>query len=1835
MENVHQKLAAELPDIISEYTGINISEIDENANLIGLGIDSITMMRISGRLRQQGVMIGFHELISSPNLSAWKNLLLNASVQIKQDDMRPVSDEIRKDNKSLDLAPMQHAYWIGRRKEQYLGGVTSHFYHEFDAKDIDPNRLERAVSRLMERHGMLRVSVSDEGQQFIPEKLSTKRLVVHDLRLVSHEQVLRHLKAVREYLSVRQMMVNKGEVFDIQLTLIPEGICSGNARIHIGMDMIAADAMSLRILLSDLEKLYCEKPLPDLEYTYFAWLEDYRKEQCKPGNRAYYDLSQKYWSNRLADLPGPAQLPTISLTGSIPANNVVRRHVWIDAEKRKILEQAANRHQITMAFSLASAFAEIVTAFSDVPDFLVNLPLFNRQALHHQVEHLVGDFTSSVLLAWNGSTPGSFCERARRFQQRFHEDVIYANYSGIELLRALSRYHDEPVYAPIVFTSALGLGELFSHDVRALFGEPVWIVSQGPQVLLDIQISELNGGLLINWDAREAAFLPGTLDLMFAAYTELVEKLIIQPESWFNPVRTIVTKNVQEKRRRLLTLSSEKSSLLHDNFFIRALQNPEHPALLRDDITLSYSSLSEWSRQIAALLVRRGMLPGERVAVSLPKGPGQIAAVLGVLFAGGVYVPVGIDQPTVRRQRIYQSANIRWQIGTESDGETKFTPDEAREMDALDDGILVEPESEAYIIFTSGSTGEPKGVIVSHAAAVNTLEDINRRFGVTAQDRLLAVSALEFDLSVYDIFGVLGAGASLVLIDEATRRDATAWLKSIKQYGVTIWNSVPVLLEMLLNVAEGGGMLPGLRLALISGDWIGLNLPGWLKRIAPQCRFAALGGATEAAVWSNLYEVDEIGPEWKSIPYGYPLTNQSYRVVDRLGRDCPDWVAGELWIGGRGVALGYCGDPEKSAEKFVVDEQGKRWYRTGDFGRYWPDGTLEFLGRQDQQIKIRGHRIETGEIETALQSHPRVGQAIAMLHDKYLVAAVTVNDAITEEELKQWLRQLLAPEMIPDNLIVLPEIPLSTNGKVDRQRLNEIFHELKSSRINIIEPPEGETEVSVATIWSEILEVESIERYQNFFELGGNSLLATRVVSRLHACGFVHASLSELFLHPALHDFCLHLPPATTIKTPAYWHEEHEARFEPFSLTEVQQAYLYGRQPSLTLGGIGCHFYKEFNIVDVDISRLEHALDKLICRHDMLRAVFDISSGKQRVIPEVPKYRVTIYEGISAFEQLRHASHQVFDPEIWPLFSVSVAHQNGRYRIAIGIDNLILDALSVMIFYRELDIYYQDPSVTLPPIKATFRDYLHCAIPDKKSLVEAQNFWMKKAETLPSSPQLPLAIAPEKIKSVRFKRRSSRIDKEQWKILLKGCRENSVTPNALLLTAFCHVLSRWSSESDLTINLTLFERTELHPDISSVLGDFTSLLLIPFFSEQKQTWISAVRNIQREMWAALDHRQVSAVTVLRERARRQQQIHSVMPVVFTSALGLPIETSQPFLLSDPCWGISQTPQVWLDFQVVEVDGNIEVSWDAVEELFHDGMLDILFSSYFNQLESLTAKGWQSELPELLPESAVKQRREVCLLAPDLCSLLHDGFFTRALQNPEHPALLRDDITLSYSSLSEWSRQIAAMLVRRGMLPGERVAVSLPKGPGQIAAVLGVLFAGGVYVPVGIDQPTARRQRIYQSANIRWQIGTESDGETKFTPDEAREMDALDDGIRVEPESEAYIIFTSGSTGEPKGVIVSHAAAVNTLEDINRRFGVIAQDRLLAVSALEFDLSVYDIFGVLGAGASLVLIDEATRRDATAWLKSIKQYGVTIWNSVPVLLEMLLNVAEGGGMLPGL
>ncbi|STR39160.1 iron aquisition yersiniabactin synthesis enzyme (Irp2) [Klebsiella michiganensis] len=305
-----------------------------------------------------------------------------------------------------------------------------------------------------------------------------------------------------------------------------------------------------------------------------------------------------------------------------------------------------------------------------------------------------------------------------------------------------------------------------------------------------------------------------------------------------------------------------------------------------------------------------------------------------------------------------------------------LTWQQAIEAEPLADQAACAPTQPAYIIYTSGSTGTPKGVVISHRAALNTCCDINTRYQVGPGDRVLALSALHFDLSVYDIFGVLSAGGALVIVMENQRRDPRAWCELIQRHQVTLWNSVPALFDMLLTWCEGfaDAAPEKLRAVMLSGDWIGLDLPARYHAFRPQGQFIAMGGATEASIWSNACEINRVPDHWRAIPYGFPLANQRYRVVDELGRECPDWVPGELWIGGIGVAEGYFNDPVRSEQQFVT-QSNARWYRTGDLGCYWPDGTLEFLGRRDKQVKVGGYRIELGEIESALSQLAGVKQS--------------------------------------------------------------------------------------------------------------------------------------------------------------------------------------------------------------------------------------------------------------------------------------------------------------------------------------------------------------------------------------------------------------------------------------------------------------------------------------------------------------------------------------------------------------------------------------------------------------------------------------------------------------------------------------------------------------------------------------------------------------------------------------------------------------------------------------------------------------------------------------------
>ncbi|MFA7894215.1 amino acid adenylation domain-containing protein [Pseudomonas putida] len=1808
---------------LSQALGTPAEQIPLDANLIEWGLDSVTLIRLVGQWRRQGLAARFADLVADPRLCSWL-ARLDATPSLDTTPSALQHDE----HHPFELAPMQHAYWVGRAPGQQLGGVAAHFYNEFDGEGVDPARLEAAVHQLLDRHAMLRAQFLDDGRQRILAKSPWPGLKVHDLRTRDAEQANARLAHLRTRLSHRQLDVAQGEVLDIQLSLLPDVLRPAGTRLHLNLDMLAADALSLRTLLRDLVHLYQQQPLAALDYSFARYLAEQRQEHASAEYRARHQQDRDYWLQRLAQLPSAPRLPIDRNERN--ASQVLRRHHWLAPAARQAFETHARGHALTPAMALAAVFCEALQAWSDDPALLLNLPLFDRAPRHADVDQLVGDFTSSILLAWDGSVSGTFAQRASALQRRFHEDAGHGSFSGLEVLRELSRQRGEQVLAPVVYTSALGLGELFPEGVQAHFGQPAWIISQGPQVWLDAQVTELDGGLLVNLDAREGLFAEGVLDALFQAYIDLLQRLCEHAEAWQRPTPALLPQRqllVREQSQGRRTALPQKR--LHDGFFAQAQRTPQAPALLfGDDGLVRYAELAERALQLAAYLKAQGVQPGDVVALQLPKGPQQVIAVLGILACSATYLPIGADQPDSRRQKILDSANARLLL---TELHTGGSP--------LPGPLPGTPHDLAYILYTSGSTGEPKGVEISHLAATNTLDDLQRRLVLDTHDRILALSALEFDLSVYDLFAALSVGAAVICIAPHEQRDAERWRALALKHQASVLNCVPALLDMLLDCAPAEASLP-LRAVLLGGDRVAPALAPRLWAQAPCCRFLALGGATETAIHSTLFEVVPGQTlNWHCLPYGKPLDNVSLRIVDAQGHDCPDWVAGELWIGGAGVAQGYRADPVRSAERFV-HHQGQRWYRTGDSARYHPDGNVEFLGRSDFQLKLHGYRIEAGEIESALMAWPGIEQAVVLLAGPRLAAMVRMQDGplepmpLQQPGLERHLAERLPGYMMPEHLLACRQLPLTANGKVDRKALLEQLQRQRTPIDHSLTPPQGAVEQRVAQTWQQLLGCPEVHREHNFFALGGDSLSATRLVRLLADQGVTGVRLAQVFAQPVLAAFCAELNVSEPTQPQGGIVADLANRHAPFPMTEVQQAYWLGRDPSLVLGGVSCHFYREYDVPGLDLPRLQQALQRLVARHEMLRTVFD-AQGQAHILEQVPAF--VIGQHHSSLQSLReHCAHRVFDPAQWPLFDVQAFTDGHHTRLAIGLDNLILDALSILRFYAELDALYRNPTLELPPLQLSFRDYQLQAVPAPAELQAAQAFWDERLPSLPPPPQLPLASDPARLGAPRFARLQGHVDADAWRAILGKARQHGLTASAVLLCAFADTLGRWSARPDLTLNLTLFDRRPLHPQIDHVMGDFTSLTLLGHEPRPEDTWVARAQRTQQGLGQALEHRSLGSVSLLRQLARSRGEPQAIMPVVFTSALGVPDGTAAP--LDGPfarqVFGLTQTPQVWLDHQVVEAHGGIALNWDRVLGLFPEGMVEAMFDAYLRSLHWLATNDWAQAPPDLLPQAQAQLRSR--LNAPHASApsdtTLHQGFFEQARQHPRRSALLWGEHgALSYGELAEQALRIAHALFAAGVAQGQLVAVSLAKGPQQIASVLGVLAAGAAYLPIGVDQPRQRCQRILEQAGVTLMIADHNldlPGIDHLSPQQALRAAPLPGPLPVTTDTLAYVIYTSGSTGQPKGVEITHRAAMNTVAEINRCYDVNAQDRGLALSALDFDLSVYDLFGLLSAGAALVLIEETQRRDARAWLRALHRHGVTLWNSVPALLAMLLEANAG-------
>lgn len=1043
---------------------------------------------------------------------------------------------------SFPMTETQQALMIGRSEAVDLGGIGCYGYFEWERPDLDPERFANAWRTVVARHDMLRAIGGSDGTSWVPSDPLPFDIPVIDLRDLSEDAAGKRLAELREEMSHVVFPVGSWPLFDLRIIRL--GGPQGPGRIHLGIDLQVLDASSaFQVLFPELVDLYenpdAELPEPGISFPEYArWRAD-----ALPHTEAFR-AARTYWVDRIPTLPPAPSLPTAGSTGGGDGHEVRfdrREHRLSPADWQRFAGRA-HEAGLTPSVLLTAAFAEVVRCWAEETDFTLNYPVFQRPAVHPDITGVLGDFTNAVMLAADGSG-ATFLDRAHALRDQLARDVEHGSFNGVRVLRELTRLHGMGAQAgmPVVVTS------LLDYPVRRPvtdLGREVYSISQTPQVSLDVQLRELDGELRIIWDFVDGAFSPGFVDAAFGVYVDLVGRLTEDPDSLHTRRFDLIPPAERTLRRKVNdTAGRIPYTTLHELFADQAERTPDAEAVVDGGRRLTYAELAAYSWRIGRTLRDHGAAPGELVAVVMEKGWEQYAAVYGVLASGAAYLPLDPSVPPERLRRLLAEAGVD-RILTQSSLESRVSwPPTARRYrvdrdfesgDATRPDTAQTPADLAYTIFTSGSTGEPKGVMVDHIGVVNLVQDVAARFGVGAQDRLLAISGLHFDASIYDVFGVLTQGGTVVVPPPFEHAEPDVWADLVQAERVTLWNSVPVLMELLVGEAEvrerrgGGRPLESLRLSVLSGDWIPLTLPDRLRAQSPRIEVVGSGGPTETICWSLFQPIGEVDPSWTSIPYGKPITNQRYYVVDATAYERPLGVVGEMAVASDvGLALGYWNDQERTGSRFVsLPETGERAYLTGDLGRYLPDGGIEILGRDDFQVKIQGHRIELGEIEAVLRQDAEVEAAVvvapASAHGVRRLHAFVVAGSGAEAAgpVLERLAAQLPAYMVPSGLTVLAELPLTRNGKVDRLRLAESAGRQQSAADSAADDAPAGTgsplELVLCAAVADILGLDRVTHGDNFFSLGGDSLSGTRLAGLLRDLLGVPVPVKTVFQNPLI-----------------------------------------------------------------------------------------------------------------------------------------------------------------------------------------------------------------------------------------------------------------------------------------------------------------------------------------------------------------------------------------------------------------------------------------------------------------------------------------------------------------------------------------------------------------------------------------------------------------------------------------------------------------------------------------------------------------------------------------------
>ncbi len=1760
----------------------------------------------------------------------------------------------------------QRRFWIIEHLQNDDG--INNISDAFEVNNLDLKLLKEVIKQLVCQHESLRtyfIDVDGEPRQkmyqgFIPQVIKDPIVLTNENRATSAVKNLVNKEQKRPF------DLSKGPLLRIQIIQLK------NARfvVQITMHHIICDGWSLNLLKKEIVATYTSlakkkstviAPLQIQYKDFSAWQNGFTQKQS-------YNQHKKYWMAQF-NLPSPTlDLPFANSRPAVKTyNGGYLRFEFDESLSTQLISFNENKGQ-TLYMKLVTGVLALLFRYTNQNDITIGTSVSGREKV--EFESLIGLFLSTLALRTKFQDTASFYDLIDIVKHTVLNGFAHQSFpfdqlvEMLDLKRDLSRMPLFDIMVELESIDNIKPDNQLSSNVEGEISEVAmdFVTSRFDLVFNFYRFNDKLGlGITYNTDLFEDYWISS----LWQHLQSLLKEALINPST---PITNLDYISPGETGELLRLFNKTKIEFPEHNkihhLFEKSVESfADKTALTFQSEVITYQQLNNQANEIANLLVQQySILPGEIVALALERSELLPIAILGILKTGAAYLPLNSDLPSKRAEYIISETKARILLtntkstsewvknfkGTTVDLKTfGFNPNKKSKeysFSASDSDL-------AYVMYTSGSTGLPKGVKVNHASVVNFLNSIRKEPGINQHDNLLATTTYIFDISVLELLLPLSVGASIQMTSEEDVLNPKQIIKYLEDNPITIMQATPTFWKTLIS----SGWVGKKELKILSGgEPITVKLA---NALASKCgSLWNMYGPTESTIWSSIKRLEG---KISTITIGKPIANTQFFILDQFEKLVPKGVNGEICISGAGLSDGYLNRKKETVDKFIDHPyiKGEKLYKTGDIGRWLPNGEIICEGRIDNQVKVRGHRIELEEIENNLLAHQEINDAavaVKVIHsEKFVTAYYTGVKTLKTAEIRAFLKGKLPIYMIPSYFIHLDKMPITSNGKLNR---NALPHpEMKADTDYI--PPSNELEKKLVEIWSKTLMVdkEVIGINSSFFELGGHSILAIKLINQLQKLAGINMSLPEFFKDPSISSVVEVINQGQQVNEllPEITNDIHN-RYDSFPLTDVQQAYWIGRKDLYEFGNVGTHVYAEAHIIELDIKRFNDAFQQLIERHEMLRMVVD-SNGQQRILRKVPKFKAKILdlreledkEAELSFYKLRNElSHKVYSGEEWPLFDIRITvFKDNTYKVHYSMDALVMDAGSSDILLQEFLLLYSDQVKEFDPIPISFRDYVKAETAMRLTGIyeKSKSYWMSRISSIPLAPELPIISVEGGQSKSNFERYNGHLGIDAWEKLQLKARNLGITPTILLVGCFAQVLKKWSKTPHFTLNLTLFNRVPYHDAVDQLIGDFTSLTLLEIDVREQKVFVEQLKAIQNRLWEDLEHKHFSGIEVQREMSR--QHGHTVtMPVVITSTLGLgnEVEDKEENVISkrqpiQEDYAITQTPQVWLDFQFEDDNEGLWFNWDSIEGLFPAGMINQMFSSFKELLSSLVTDEnlWNFTSVISLPDDQLQIRQKInATFETPSTKLLHELFFDQASLNPEKTALICANHKITYGALNHSSLALAEKLKKFGAVPNQLIAVVMEKGWEQVVATMGILYSGAAYLPIAADLPVERVLLLVEQGEVDI-ILTTPEIEAKINFPKDKKLVVVREELFHQPisphngflqlhEDLAYVIFTSGSTGIPKGVMIDHQGAVNTILDINKLFNVTADDSVLAISSLSFDLSVYDIFGLLGAGGTVVIPKQDELRSPDRWINYIQDYKITLWNTVPALMQMLVD-----------